>query len=140
MIENVILTEMNTSTALKGLVSKICGNAPAFFSEQAPENVKFPYIILATDYHKTTWVGIHEFNVYFHIYDDNTSYTNIRDITQLLEFMFDYKIFNDLNNDYSYLRFFLYDRTEWREEDPRITHYILHFTVRACRKAWVNQL
>lgn len=140
MIENLILTQMNTNTALKSLVSKICGGNPAFFSEQAPENAQFPYVILVTDYHKTAWHGIHEFNVYFHIYDDDTSFVNISEITQLLEFMFDRKTFEDLENDYSHVRFFFYEKTEWREEDPRITHYILHFNARACRKAWTQQL
>lgn len=145
MIEQVIVDALKKDSVIKTLVTRYAHD-PAVFSELAPEAAKEPYITINLSRNSTNSLVLMVMNLQVDVWGYDTTRVDIRKISERIEFVFDNKIFqkpyNTLISDsrYTSIRIWFFSGGWIEEEDPRAVRYNQQFTVRACRKKWVDQL
>ena len=68
----------------------------------------------------------------------DTTRVKAREASERIEYLLDNKQFT--HERYSSIRIWFFSGGWVEEEDPRAIHYNQQFTVRACRKKWIDNL
>ena len=139
MWESTLYNKLVNDGALVGYVSTYRDN-PSIFSDSAPENVDFPYIVFRIDGTTGPDSALDVFNVTIDYFDFQYSAKNsrlaIRRIVEILDR-------EHLQDDYyKTIRMFKSwsSSVSTNEMDPRAKHYVVKFTARAGRKGWIDNL
>ncbi|GAG27039.1 unnamed protein product, partial [marine sediment metagenome] len=138
MIEKTIIDALKPDPVLKTKVTLYAGEA-AIFSRLAPEQAKQPYITVNITRSQTIGdLVLHDFILMVDYWDYGTSTKKAGEASERIEYIFDNKQFD--HERYSSIRIWFFSGGWVSEEDPRAIHYNQQFSVRACRKKWINQL
>ena len=138
MIEKTIIDVLKADPVLKSRVTRY-NSTPAVFSELAPEQAKTPYVTIDLTRSKSSGdLILHDFILMVDFWDYGTSRKKAREASERIEYLFDNKQFN--HERYSKIRIWWFSGGWVVEEDLRAIHYNQQFSVRACRKKWIDQL
>jgi len=138
MIESSILNALKADATLVSLVTKYNGLA-AIFSELAPESAKTPYVTFNLTRTQTSGdIILHDFVLMVNFWSVGSSRTKARQASERIEYIFDNKQFTHAR--YSSIRIWFFSGGWVEDDDPRVIHYNQQFTVRACRKKWIDNL
>lgn len=139
MFENALLGRMISDGELCGYLSKFA-NAPAVFSELAPEGATTPYIVFSISRDNADTPSVESFSVFVDIYGGSeSSRADNRRAAQRVEFLLDYAVLPQTDR-YDTIRMFYESAAQVPDPDPRVVHYNLLFYARAGRKAWAQQI
>lgn len=138
MIESTIIDTLKADATLRGRVTKYEGEA-SIFSELAPEAAKEPYITINITRSQTSGdLVLHDFTLMVDYWAFNTTRKRTREASERIEYLLDNKQFT--HERYSSIRVWFFSGGWVEEDDPRAIHYNQQFTVRACRKKWIDNL
>lgn len=138
MIESAILTALQSDGALAQLVSTYA-NAPAIFSESAPEGAAEPYVTFDISRVVAESDVLDVFNIMVDFWDmSQKSRAKSRQAAQRIEFVLDGATLQ--TDRYDTIRVWYESAGPVPEPDPRYIHHNLQFMARAGRKAWAEQL
>lgn len=138
MIESTIIDALKADAALRARVTKYAGEA-AIFSRLAPEAAKEPYITInLTRTQASGDIVLHDFTLMIDYWDFGTSTKRAGEASERIEYIFDNKQFTHAR--YSSIRIWFFSGGWVEDDDPRAIHYNQQFSVRACRKKWIDQL
>jgi len=138
MIEKTILDALKADATLRARVTLYAG-ASAIFSELAPEAAKTPYVTFNLYRNQTSGdLVLHDFTLMIDFWSFDTTRVKAREASERIEYLLDNKQFT--HERYSSIRIWFFSGGWVEEEDPRAIHYNQQFTVRACRKKWIDNL
>jgi len=138
MIESVIINALKADATLKTKVTLYNGEA-AIFTRLAPEAAKLPYVTINLTRSQTIGdIVLHDFILMVDYWDYGTSTKKANEASERIEYIFDNKQFTHAR--YSSIRIWLFSGGWVEDEDPRSIHYNQQFSVRACRKKWIDQI
>lgn len=138
MIESTIINALKADTVLRAKISRYAGGY-AVFSRLAPEAAKLPYVTINLTRTQTPGdLILHDFILMVDYWDVGTSIKNAGEASERIEYIFDNKQFT--HSRYSSIRIWFFSGGWVEDEDPRTIHYNQQFTVRACRKKWIDNL
>jgi len=138
MIESSIRNALIADATLVSLIKKYRGR-PAVFSRLAPESAPTPYVTFNLTRTETSGdIVLHDFVLMIDAWDYGSSIKIAGEISERIEYVFDNKQFT--HERYSSIRIWLFSGGWVEDDDPRVIHYNQQFTVRACRKKWIDQL
>jgi hypothetical protein len=135
MFEKTIYNILIAESFITDNVSDYNG-LPSIFSDQAPEDVSFPYIVF--DISETTPPDsiINRYNVYINYYNYGSSSSSARVVVDRINELLDQqRLSNDRLSDIR-IRRDVYSRLD--EGDPRAIHYNIQMEARATRKKWMQ--
>ena len=137
MFESSILNVLKNDNEFLSYVSTY-KEEPSIFSNSAPENVDFPYVVFSINNTSDEDSVVDAFNVLFNYFDFSYSGKKARLATKRIVELLDRQHLND--DYYDTIRFFhnsINFVERGKEEDPRAQHYNLRFTARAGRSGWM---
>lgn len=137
MFESTILQILQNDAELSSYVTTYAGQS-AIFSEFAPEGATKPYITFRIDRRSSDHPAIAEFSLYTDYWDYGTSRVNARKASERMEILLDKRYFE--HERYSRIRVSFFSGGMVDEDDPLVIHYNQQFSVRACRKKWIDEL
>lgn len=137
MIESAIISVLKADPELVALLSTH-NSEPAIFSEFAPEDAEFPYIVLNVSRSNDEFPGLHAFTIMVDYFDYDVSRKNSRIAAERIEFLLDRAILQ--HERYDSIRISFFAGSPIPEDDPRSVHYNVQFSARAGRKKWMSQL
>ena len=137
MFEAAILPILQSDPELAGLVTSYA-NAPAIFSDAAPEGSQKPYIAYRIDRLSSNNLPIAKFVLYVDYWDYGASKTKARKAAERIEFLLDQRVLE--HERYSTIRVSFFSGGVVPAEDPKEIHYNLQFSARASRKKWIDQI
>jgi hypothetical protein len=143
MFESALLQALQGDTTLATFLSTYKSKS-AVFTEFAPQDAVLPYLIFRISrFNGLSPAAVQRFNIVIDIYDNLTSYKNIRAASERVEHLLDR---SKLQHDrYGAIRIFFDSGGEVdeisvnagiREYDPRSIHHNMIFRARAGRKKW----
>ena len=138
MIEETIMDALKVDVVL---ISKVTtyASSPAIFTELAPQSAEFPYITINITRNQTIGdLMLQDMSLMVDYWGYGATRTNARIASERIEFLLENKQFTD--DRYSSIRIWFYSGGWVEDTDPRAIHYNHQFTVKACRKKWINQL
>ena len=139
MWESALYNKLVADEILIKMVSSHCGY-PSIFSNSAPENVAFPYIVFTIAETSGPDSAVDVFSVTIDHFDFvKSAYLSRLAAKRLIELL-DREHLD--HHYYKTIRIF----KSWaaqasrvnEDRDPRAQHYIVRFTARAGRKGWIN--
>lgn len=145
MIEQIAVDALKKDSVLKTLITRY-EHEPAVFSELAPKAAVEPYITINMSRNATNSLVLQTMEMMVDVWGYDTTRVDIRAISERVEYIFDNKIFQKsyqsliTNARYTDIRIWFYSGGWIEEDDPRAVRYNQQFTVRACRKKWIDQL
>jgi len=138
MIESTIISALKADTVLKTKVTLYSGS-PAIFNRLAPEQAKMPYVTI--DITRSPTPGeliLHNFILMVDYWDSGTSTKKASEASERIEYILDNKQFTHAR--YTSIRIWFFSGGWVEDGDPRTIHYNQQFSVRACRKKWIDNL
>lgn len=141
MWESALYTKLINDSDLIQYVSKL-NSVPSIFSNSAPENIEFPYIVFVIENTSGPDSAVDVFSVTINHFDWNQSAKRSRlAIQRIIELLDRSHITHDY---YQTIRIFKSGSgsagRENEDRDPRAQHQIVRFTARAGRKGWIDKL
>lgn len=138
MIESTIIDALKADATLRTKISRY-DKGYAIFSRLAPEAAKLPYVTINLTRTQTSGdIVLHDFILMIDYWDFGTSTKRAGEASERIEYIFDNKQFTHTR--YSSIRIWFFSGGWVEDEDPRTIHYNQQFSVRACRKKWIDQL
>ena len=141
MIEGVVVEQLRNDGTISSIVSTYDMNGtdtPAVFSNMAPENAVYPYVVVTARKYTIPDAVMDGFDVYIHYYERGESAANARTVSERAEFIFDPNTFED--DRYATIRFWRRDASQVAEPAPLEIHYLTLLQARGSRKKWMQQL
>lgn len=141
MWDSALYTKLTSDSELIQYVSLYNGQ-PSIFSDSAPENVDFPYIVFVITNGNGPDSALDVFDVVINHFNFEQSAKRSRlAIRRIIELLDRSHITHDY---YKTIRMFKTGSgsagRENEDRDPRAKHYIARFTARAGRKGWIDNL
>ena len=142
MFESSLLSLLNTDYGITSRLSTFNG-VPSVFSDYAPEEVQFPYIVFDIEENESDSLIVDAFFIEIDIYGLRTSSKTIREIVERVQFVCDRTIITD-DERFSTIRLYrdnnelVYDNLGSR--DSKMTHYIVRLQARGTRKKWADNI
>jgi hypothetical protein len=119
------------------LLSSYAGR-PSIFSDSAPEDVAFPYIVVSIDELSPPGFVISRFQLDIGVFDYGTSHKNVRSIIFSIQNILDCQRISSVKyNDIRIRRESMYHIDV---PDPRGIHYLLRFEARGSRFYWTKTI
>lgn len=136
MLYDAIINKLRVDTELTNLISTY-KNAPAIFSEGAPEGVNLPYIVIGISRTRED-SAIHTFLISVDYYDNGSSLFKSNIASERIEIVLDNQILSNDRYDSVRVRFASADSIP--DVDTRKINQSLLFTARASRKKWMKTI
>lgn len=141
MIEKTIIDVLKVDTALKSYLS-VYNKAPAIFNEEAPEKAIEPYITfyIERNDNPASHAILQEMDLFIDIWDSSPSRKAVREASERVEFLLDWKNKIDTDTRYDSIRIWFVSGGMIKEDDPRRIRYNQIFYIKASRKNFIQQL
>ena len=139
MIESTLIEMLSNDAQFTGYVSTF-GGVPAIFAGAAPEKAELPYLVIDVDRHPVSDGVLERMQVEFDFLDRGPSRKNTNAAMFRLDTIFDFRRNTVSDERYSSIRFRFDNAGFIKEEDSRGIRYNVRYSVRACRKTWIDNL
>lgn len=137
MFESTLFQILSTDPTLTGYLSSYDGT-PSVFSNMAPENVEFRYLVFRIDGTTGPDSAVDTFDIIINIFDYSYSSKNIRLAGRRCIELLDRKHFS--HEYFDTIRVFRDTINYIDSESPQAQHYEYRFTARAGRSGWMGKL
>ena len=131
-IINVLSTDSNIANTVTTYLQQ-----PAIFSNEAPEDAKFPYIVIRIDSTPLTDKVVSTSTLYIDYYDYNKTRLNSDAFAISVEDRLESNKITSEN--FTDIRFSLLNTGYIPESDPRTIHYNSTFSCRGARSGWMRR-
>jgi hypothetical protein len=137
MFETALQTRLSSDGILSGYLSRYM-DAPAIFSELAPDAVEAPYMVYRIDSMAADHPAVERFSIFIDYYARDISRANSRKAVDRIKNLLDQTVLTSDRCDS--IRIFYYSGGPAPVDDPRDIHYNIQFEARAGRRSWAQQL